>query len=34
MKFLKSFLIWIIFAEYPGEWQQSEWICHHQGNLD
>jgi hypothetical protein len=27
MQNLKSFFIWLVFAEKQGEWQRSEWIC-------
>ncbi len=29
MKKISQWLIWLVFAEYPGEWGRSEWVCKH-----
>lgn len=27
MQSLKTFFIWLVFAEKQDEWQRSEWVC-------
>ncbi|MEY3485729.1 MAG: hypothetical protein RLZZ586_1456 [Pseudomonadota bacterium] len=27
MKILVGWLIWLVFAERPGEWGRKEWVC-------
>lgn len=27
MKKLLEWIVWLVFAEHPGEWGRKEWVC-------